>query len=345
MFRRDAQQLPTIDRAFLGDQIAGESGFAREFCRRARIDARALEHDIALRAAVASSAQAMLEETIVEIVRTFRARAACSNLCVAGGVFLNALLVRALEERSGFDRVFVQPVAGNAGTALGAAYLGQARVNGRIERTALRDLFLGPRSAATEIKAVLDNCKLIYDYVPIEDKLLADVTRLLAGHRIVAWYHGRAEFGNRTLGNRAILASPFSPYVVDNLNQYIKHREPFHPFALSVPEDVADQYFEYSPASRFMATVGRFKARHAGLEQFAFGGGRVRVHVVGRECSTRFWKLLHAFGREAPAPILVNTSFNLFGEPAVTEPREAIRSFYCAGIDALVLEDFVVVKS
>jgi len=174
--------------------------------------------------------------------------------------------------------------------------------------------------------------------------LIAESVRLLQRDSIVAWCQGRTEFGHRALGNRSILASPFSEYVIDNVNQYIKHRADFHPFALSVPAERAAEFFDCSPNCRFMASLGTLKDQVAGLEQFAFNGREVRVHTVDKESNPSFWRLLHKFGESAPAPVLVNTSFNLFGEPLVSDPREAVRSFYCAGIDALALGSFLVVK-
>jgi len=147
------------------------------------------------------------------------------------------------------------------------------------------------------------------------------------------------------LGNRSILASPFSEYVIENVNQYIKHREDFHPFAFSVPAEVAPRLFDCSANCRFMASLGRLKpGAPPELQRFSFEDGQVRVHAVERDANPRFWRLLHKFGERAPAPVLFNTSFNLFGEPLVSDPREAIRSFYCAGIDALAIGDFLVVK-
>jgi carbamoyltransferase len=146
------------------------------------------------------------------------------------------------------------------------------------------------------------------------------------------------------LGNRSLLASPFSEYVVENVNQFIKHREGFHPFALSVPAECAGEYFDASPNCRFMASLATLTKPVAGLERFAFHGNSMRVHTVERSANPLFWKLLHKFGEHAPAPILVNTSFNLFGEPLVTDPRGAVRSFYCAGVDALALGPFLLVK-
>jgi carbamoyltransferase len=171
-----------------------------------------------------------------------------------------------------------------------------------------------------------------------------ETSALLLRDKIVAWCQGRSEFGHRALGNRSLLASPFSEYVVENVNQFIKHREEFHPFALSVPAERASEFFAASPNCLTMSSLATLTRPVAGLERFAFHGNAVRVHTVEKDANPLFWKLLHKFGESAPAPILVNTSFNLFGEPLVTDPRGAVRSFYCAGIDALAIGPFLLVK-
>ena len=162
----------------------------------------------------------------------------------------------------------------------------------------------------------------------------------------MGWFHGAAEFGPRALGNRSLLASPWAPYVKENLNEYVKHREGFRPFAISVVAERAAEYFEYAPSARFMATLGFAKPEGARLlEGFLLPGGRVRLHVVERSANSSLWRLLNRFGQFAPAPMLVNTSFNLFGEPLVVSPRDAVRSYFCSGIDALIIDHFSLAKS
>jgi carbamoyltransferase len=295
-------------------------------------------------AAIACSLQAFLEETVVDLAERLRRRTAADHVCLAGGVFLNTLLVRALEERTGYRGTFVYPAAGNAGAAIGAGYLAARAAAPDAPRDAQPHLHLGPRFDAGQIKQVLDNCKLVYRYHEREEQLLADVVSILGRGRCLAWYQDRVEFGLRALGNRSILASPFSPYVAENLNHYIKHRDGFHPFILSVPAERAAELFDCTANCASAASVGTLRVSSPDLERFAVGGGRVRLHTVERDVNPRFWRLLHAFGAGAPAPILVNTSFNLFGEPLVCDPRDAVRSFYCAGIDALAIGHFVVAK-
>jgi carbamoyltransferase len=298
----------------------------------------------ALRAAIAASAQETLEEWVLELADFWRKRTGAERLCVAGGVFLNVFLVHALEQRSGFAEVFAQPVPGNPGTALGAAYLAGRQHGGIGRAEPLRHLFAGPSFDAPQVKYLLENSKIIFRFVEPEEHHIEDVIKLLQQDRIVALHHGRAEFGARALGNRTIVASPFSPFVQNNLNHYLKHREDFHPFALSVTEEAASKFFDWTPNCRFLASVGRLKESIPELEPFTFGKREVRVHVVERSTAPHFWRVLTRFGEAERAPVLVNTSFNLFGEPLVCEPREAIRSFFGSGIDALSIGSFLVVK-
>ena len=344
LFRSDAHGLPVLDRRYFAAGPDERGTFSPQFYRELKIHKDKFREDPAICAALARSAQLFLEETVLEVAHHFQALTGADFLCVAGGVFLNVLLIRALERRSTFDRVYGQPVAGNAGTALGAAFLARKKLSGKSGRAPMITLALGPDLISQEIKAVLDNCKIIYKYLSGEEQLIAESVKLLHRDKIVAWCQGRTEFGHRALGNRSILASPFSEYVIDNVNQYIKHRADFHPFALSVPAERAAEFFDCSPNCRFMASLGTLRNQVPGLEQFAFNGREVRVHTVDKDSNPGFWRLLNKFGETAPAPVLVNTSFNLFGEPLVSDPREAVRSFYCSGIDALALGSFLVVK-
>jgi len=264
------------------------------------------------------------------------------NLCVAGGLAMNALLVNALEASK---RVFVQPAAGNAGTALGAVFYAWNNVFGRKQRIPLNDLCLGPGYSAEEIKQVLENCKLRFHYLMTTGELLDRAVRDLNGEKIIAWMQGRMEFGPRALGNRSILASPLNPYSTENLNIYIKHREAFRKFAASVPEELASEYFEAGPNARYLATVGRVRAPYRKtFGAAALGNNAVRVHLVKQEDNPLFHKLLLAAGQATGLPVLYNTSFNLFGDPLVCTPRDAVRSFYSSGIDTLYVGNFVLDK-
>lgn len=342
LFGKDQRGLPALNRTYLGREGTETWELSRQFLAQLQITDRCVPPR-ALAAAIAASTQAFVEETVIELVESFRRSTGARYLCLAGGLFLNVLLVRALEQRTGFEGIYVQPAADNAGTALGAGWLAAGTV-GEFDRSALPHLHLGPSFDPPAIKAVLDSCKLIYDYCAGDAELLETSIALLQQHKMVGWYQGRMEFGFRALGNRTIVASPFSPYAQENLNHYLKNRENYHPFVLSVPAEAAATYFDSTANCRFAASVGQLRPGHPELEPFTFSRRRVRLHLVDREINPRFHALLTHFGRSAPAPILINTSFNLFGEPLVCDPRAAIRSFYCSGIDALVMDRFVVVK-
>jgi len=344
VFRQGRDGLPILNKGYFGRELEESGTFSEKLLRDLRLDAGAIAADARLRASLASSAREVLEEIILGIAGHYRELLKADSLCLAGGLFLNVFLVRALEKRGAMKQIYVQPVAGNSGTALGAALLARKSL-GCSARQPMNHTYLGPGFTSGEIKAVLDNCKIIYKYPSGEEALLGDAVQLLLGDKIVAWFQGRTEFGHRALGNRSLLASPFSEYVIENVNQYVKHREDFHPFAFSVPAEVAPRLFDCTLNCRFMASLGTLRSNvPAGMERFAFDRGQVRVHVVDRESNARFWRLLHKFGEHAPAPVLLNTSFNLFGEPLVSDPREAIRSFYCAGVDAMAIGDFLLAK-
>ncbi len=344
LFVWNSKGLPALDRKYYSAGADGTGVFSPRLYRELGLSRSVPPTDRAIRAALARSAQDVLQELVLQLAEHFRESTGADSLCLAGGVFQNVLLVRALEQRSSFRNVYVQPVAGKAGTSLGAAFLARKKTTGRSGRAPLASLALGPEPTSQEIKSVLDNCKIVYKYPSGEDQLVEETVYHLDRGKIVAWCQGRSEFGHRALGNRSLLASPFNEYVLDNVNQFIKHREEFHPFALSVPAERAHEWFDCGPNCRFMASLGDLKNPIAGLDRFTFNGAAIRVHTVEKQSNPLFWKLLHKFGESAPAPMLVNTSFNLFGEPLVTDPRSAVRSFYCAGVDALAVGPFLVVK-
>jgi carbamoyltransferase len=329
---------PRPDRSFFSTERLQSGGFSARFYERLGLK----EGDPipeAMRAHLAAGIQKAVEAAALRLAGPAR------NLCLAGGLGLNALLVSALEQALGESNVFVQPVAGNAGTAIGAVLNTWHTVYRQEARVPLRTLSLGPAYPAADTKRVLENCKLRFRYLLTTDEIVDTAVAQLTDNKIVAWMHGRMEFGPRALGNRSILASPLDPYSTENLNLFIKHREANRKFAASVPAELCAQYFDVGANARFLATVGRVRAEYR--EQFAaaiLAGDLVRIHAVEREENPLYWKLLHAAGKASGLPVLYNTSFNLFGEPLVCTPRDAVRSFYSSGIDAMLVGNFFLGK-
>jgi carbamoyltransferase len=329
---------PHPDRSFFStDRLQSGSFGARFYDRLGLADGEPIPE--AMRAHLAAGVQQAVE------VAALRLAGEAPHLCLAGGLGLNALLVSSLEQALGNGNVFAQPVAGNAGTAIGAVLNTWHTVYRQEMRVPLRTLSLGPAYSAADTKKVLENCKLRFRYLLTTDEIVDTAVAQLTDNKIVAWMHGRMEFGPRALGNRSILASPLDPYSTENLNIFIKHREPIRKFAASVPAELCAQYFDVGANARFLATVGRVRPEHR--ERFAaaiLAGDLVRVHAVEREENPLYWKLLHAAGKASGLPVLYNTSFNLFGEPLVCTPRDAVRSFYSSGIDSMLVGNFFLGK-
>jgi carbamoyltransferase len=328
----------SIDQSYFESGREGRGGFGGKFFEQLGLDVRAAlkPRD---RADIAASMQRTLEDYVMRLAGS------AENVCLGGGVAWNALLVSALENSGRYQGVFAQPAAGNAGTALGAALNVWSELPGETRRIDGDGYCFGPSFNAPEIKQVLENCKLRFRLLPTTPEMIGAAVDQLKENRIVAWMQGRMEFGPRALGNRSILASPQDPYSTENLNAFIKHREALRKFAASVPAEVASEYFDSGSNARHLATVGRVRAPHK--EQFRgaiLANDLVRVHTVSKQDNPLYWQLLHAVGEKTGLPVLYNTSFNLFGEPLVCTPRDAVRSFYSSGIDAMVVGNFLLQK-
>jgi carbamoyltransferase len=355
MLRRAPQGSPHLKPRYFRNEFAGKLSFTDEFYRRLGIPPESLSQhstpDLTnpLWMNIASSFEKACEVLLAEWLESLRGQTGTKYLCLAGGLFLNPLLVAAVERQTKFEKVFVQPAAGNEGTSLGAAWLAWHQALNRPRIAPMKSLYWGPSYSNSEIKQVLDNCKAPYRWFDSEDRQIEEAVQLLIAGKIVAWFQGAAEFGPRALGHRSLFASPWAEYVQENLNDYVKHRESFRPFALAIPEEDCAEYFDCSANARFMTTMARAKEKASKLlssptSSFVSKEGLTRLQVVTSENNPLLWKLLKRMGEIGPAPILVNTSFNLFGEPLVITPRDAVRSYYCSGADALVLGSFQLSK-
>ena len=271
-----ANEHPTLDQSYFDASRPTAGGFSDRF-----YEALGLEHGGELsdqdRADIAASVQSAIEDSVVRFADEGE------NLCLGGGLMLNAPLVSAIEDSGRYKNIWVQPAAGNAGTSIGSAFYAWHQTCRKTERHALDHLFLGPEYDREDIKQVLENCKLRFRYLTTDETVIDTAVKRLNDNQIVAWFQGRMEFGSRALGNRSIFASPLNPYSTENLNDYIKRREPFRKFAASVPEEVAAEYFECKESARFLASISRVKEKHRKTFGAALlGDDRIRLHVVRR---------------------------------------------------------------
>jgi carbamoyltransferase len=344
MLRNPRNHLPRLNNGYVN--LAGRLTFSSKFYRQVGLPDGKMELSDEQRRALASSLQHACAEVVGSLIEYFREQEGVSKVCLAGGLFQNTLLVATLEKRLGLGEIYVPPAPGNSGCALGAGMLAWHHVMQKPRVPAVSQVYGGPSFSRSEIKDVLDNCKARYSLQTTEERKLDAVLQLLESGKIVGWFQGATEFGPRALGNRSLLASPWASYVRENLNDYIKHREWFRPFGVAVPEEDCARYFECSQLCQSMNSLAWARPNTNILpDGFLLPGNLVRLHVVRQQSNPTFWRLLKRFGERAPAPMLVNTSFNLFGEPLVVKPRDAVRSYFCSGIDALAIENFVLSKA
>lgn len=290
-------------------------------------------------AKAAAALQARIGEMLLDILRDLRRRSAADDLCLGGGLFYNAYLTTLVQQSGLYQRVFVPLNPGNPGLAIGAAL--SAAGNEMVPAACPLTPFLGPAYDDSDIKATLDNCKLVYD-CPHSGIVTRAVEHLAAG-RLVGWFQGRMEWGPRALGNRSILASPLAPFALENLNVYLKHREPFHGYGLLVcPKDL-DRFFAGPPTSDFMQHEYSVRDPELFRHILPATAARVRVQTLGTE-SSLLRQVVQGFGQVTGVPVLVNTSFNGFREPIVCTPRDAVRVFFGTGLDVLIIGPFVLQK-
>ena len=301
-------------------------------------------HGLSHRAQVASAVQARLGQLLQSLAQDVKTRlGGHTNLCLGGGLFYNTYFNTVLAGADVFRATFVPPNPGNAGLAAGAALAACASPAARPEN-GLHAVtpFLGPEFTAEQIKGVVDNCKLSYEYLN-EPEVIAAVVDALQRGLLVGWFQGAMEWGPRALGNRSILASPFSPYVLDNLNLFLKHRERHSTYSLSVCEEDASRFFSGPPSSAYMEHDYQVKDPDLFRHVIPVPGSTIRVHTVNS--APRFFRgVLNAFGAATGTGVLVNTSLNAFSEPVVCTPRDAVRVFFGTGLDVLVLGRFLIRK-
>jgi len=290
---------------------------------------------------VARSLQEAIEEILLAKTHWLHERTGLPDLCMAGGVALNVVANGRILRESPFERLFVQPAAGDSGACLGAAALAHVQLTGGRPEP-LRHVYLGPRWSTAEIAGLLAATGIAAeDFRGREAELLEAVVDRLAAGRVVGWFHGPLELGPRALGGRSLLADPRDPGMRDRLNRLVKKREAFRPFAPSVLAAHAAGHFDLDHPSPYMLETCRVTSP-LDLPAITHVDGSARPQTVDPATAPRYAALLEAFRRRTGCPLLVNTSFNVRGEPIAASPVDALSCMGVSGIDVLVLEDFLI---
>jgi len=353
--RRTADGGLALDLSYFDFHTAAQRSYSQKLCDAlgpARdpwepIDLETLEG--ARYADVAASVQCVLEEILVDLASSLQRETGLRDLCYGGGVALNGVANARILREAGFDNVYVPSAPGDAGCALGAALYADRIHFAQPHREMPGHAYWGPSIDAGELVRIALEDGLPAEEIAREDELIARVADELASGRIVGWMQGRSELGPRALGNRSILAAPHDAAMRERLNRSIKHREEFRPFAPAVPIEHAARYFELPPGGarlgRFMSGVFPVRAEWRNrLAAVTHVDGTARVQTVERDLAPRFHALLEAYGSRSGIPVLLNTSFNLAGEPIVNRAVEGYSTFRRSNIDLLVAGSALVSK-
>jgi len=287
------------------------------------------------------------EKVLLDRARWLRETTGARNLCIAGGVGLNCVANGRIVREAGFDNVWVQPAAGDDGIAIGCAYYGYLKVLKRPRSFVIDDAYFGISYAGEAERKALDRwlARLETKRTVCGD-ICADTARLLAEGNVFGWFQGRSEFGPRALGNRSIIADPRAAEMKDKLNKRVKHRQAFRPFAPVVLAERAAEIFEGDEESPFMLLAKKVHpAWRDRIPAIVHVDGTARVQTVRERQNPRLYRLLKEFEALTGVPVLVNTSFNVKGEPIVETPQDALDCFLTTGIDYLALHDTLISKS
>ncbi|AXA37197.1 Nodulation protein nolO [Candidatus Sumerlaea chitinivorans] len=294
---------------------------------------------------IAASVQKVTDEIMVALGRHIRKETGMRYLCMAGGVALNCVANAKVLEQTEFEDVWVQPAAGDAGGALGAAFYFWNSVCGKPRTFRMDHALWGPQYSEEECRSYLDSMQARYRRLEPQE-LVKEVARLIAQGDVVGWFQGRMEFGPRALGSRSILADARDPKMKDTLNMKIKFREGFRPFAPSVTQEAANEFFEMNKlkASPFMLFVANVRADKRVIPSVTHVDGSARLQTVERDLNPLYHELISEFGRQTGVPVIINTSFNVRGEPIVCTPADAYRCFMRTNMDHLVVGPFLMDK-
>jgi carbamoyltransferase len=291
---------------------------------------------------IAYAVQEACEIAMMNVVKMAMQKTGSRNLCMAGGVALNSKANGKIAASGLVDKIFVQPAASDDGVALGAALAPYLDNGGKLLNRAMRHGYWGPSFDDGVIEPVLRTYKLRYRRL---EHVATAVAELLAQGKIIAWFQGRMEFGPRALGSRSILADPRDPEMNAKVNNAVKFREWWRPFAPSFKKEAASDYLESATDSPFMILTAQVRPeKRAIIPAVTHVDGSARPQTVEKETNPLYWRLIDEFGKRTGVPVIMNTSFNLRGEAIVHTPTDAVRTFFSSGMDALCIGSFLVEK-
>lgn len=300
---------------------------------------------------VAASIQVVTEEVLLEMAHHVYQETGLKRLCMAGGVALNSVANGKILRETPFEELYVQPSAGDGGGAIGAALYAYHMVLGQPRTFVMEHAYWGEEHSPDDIETFLKENGIRYERLEDEEKVIERVVDGLQAGKVIGWFQGRFEWGPRALGHRSILADPRRADMKDIVNVKIKFREPFRPFAPSVLAERTEDYFvlpdaaKHYPARFMLYVVDVRESQRDRIPAITHVDGTGRLQTVRREQSPKYYRLIETFGQATGVPLVLNTSFNLKGEPIVNTPQEAFRTFTRSGMDMLVLGEYVIDKS
>ena len=331
--------------AFTYDKYMTNQNFSKLFGISPRKNGEKMEQ---IHFDIGASAQLVLEEILLKMVNHVYEKTKMKNLCLGGGVALNGVANNRILRESPFEKLHIPPSPGDAGSAIGCAqysyycHLQHKREFLETSEQIKNNIFVGPDYSNEQIKTFLDKNKIQYDYLE-KDQLLKTTAKLISEGNVVGWYQGKMEWGPRALGNRSILADPRNPKMKDILNEKIKHRESFRPFAPSIMEEYVSEYFDINVPSPYMLLVAKVKQPEK-IPAVTHVDGTGRLQSVAKNVNSLYYELINEFYQLTKVPVIINTSMNVMGEPIVNTPEQAYEMILKTDMDYIILGSYILGK-
>ncbi len=299
---------------------------------------------------LAASLQKVTEDVLFKMLNHLHKITKSKNLCMAGGVALNSVANGKILKNTPFKNIYIQPASGDGGTSIGAALYIYNTILGNARNYVLRDAYLGPKFETQEVQKFLEDNNIVYEKFSGDEELIQKTAKLIFTDNVIGWFQGRMEWGPRALGSRSILSNACNPKMQDVLNLKVKHREKFRPFAPVICVEDADKYFECDkpiplPTDFMLMVYPIKKDKRKLIPAVTHVDGSGRLQTIRKTQNPLYWGVIKEFGKLSKVPILINTSFNIRGEPIVCSPFDAYKCMMGTGIDYLVMDKFLIKRS